>query len=305
MNPMPAAHSRTQSGRGRRRERPGSRTSPVAMAKGAAQPRLLKLTLRGNAAPCTQMPEFSEMRKCHPPMCPGEGGEKSTKLLEQPERPPPSARSNFQLYQQLASNLTQPQAYLTTPEGQGWVHPGVHLPPTTTSARPQGFCGTSPHGSRLSQTQVLSSLTVTPHFQRQTWLLSPPCGSLGVVRKPVVLREGPVMGHLLWAQRSRCQADCLKWQGTQGSALSLEPLEGRCGGEGSLLSSSRSHVVTRTLEPEQQGGGPRLTQVDPECPQQLTQGLPQTSAAGCYWHRAREQPVCRNFTSRIVFKPGD
>ena len=199
----------------------------------------LKLTLRSNAAPCTQMPEFSEVRKCHPPMCPGEGGEKSTKLLEQPERPPPSARSNFQLYQQPASNLTQPQAYLTTPEGQGWVHPGVHLPPTTTCARPQGFCGTSPHGSGLSQTQVLSSLTVTPHFQRQTWLLSPRCGSLGVVRKPVVLREGPVMGHLLWAQRRRCQADCLKWQGTQASALSLEPLEGRCGGEGSLLSSSR------------------------------------------------------------------
>lgn len=63
-------------------------------------------------------------------------------------------------------------------------------------------------------------------------------------------------------------------------------------------------MVTCTLEPEQQGSDPRLTQVDPECPQQLTQGLPQMSAAGCYWHRAREQPVCRNFTSRIVFKPG-
>ena len=156
MNPMPAAHSRTQSGRGRGSERPGSRTSPVAMAKGegAAQPRLLKLTLRSNAAPCTQMPEFSEVRKCHPPMCPGEGGEKSTK------------RSNFQLYQQPASNLTQPQAYLTTPKGQGWVHPGVHLTPTTTSARPQGFCGTSPHGSGLSQTQVLSSLIVTPRLPK-------------------------------------------------------------------------------------------------------------------------------------------
>lgn len=161
---MPAAHSRTQSGRGSGRERPGSRTSPVAMAKGegAAQPRLLKLTLRSNAAPCTQMPEFSEMRKCHPPMCLGEGGEKSTKLLEQPERPPPSACSNFQLYEQPASNLTQPQAYLTTPRGQGWVHPGVHLPPTTTSARSQGFWRTSLHGSGLSQTQVLSGLTVTP-----------------------------------------------------------------------------------------------------------------------------------------------
>ena len=74
-------HSRTQSGRGSRRERPGSRTSPVAMAKGegAAQPRLLKLILRSNAATCTQMPEFSEMRKCHPPLCPGSGGREKHK----------------------------------------------------------------------------------------------------------------------------------------------------------------------------------------------------------------------------------
>ena len=214
------------------------------------------------------------------------GGEKSTKLLEQPERPPPSARSNFQLYQQPASNLTQPQAYLTNPRGQVWVYPGVHPPPTTTSAKPQDFWRTSPHGSGPSQTQVLSSLIVTPRLPKANVVSVSPHGSLGVERKPVVLREGPVMGqHLPWAQRSQHQADCPKWQGTQGSNSCWR---GGVAGRAHCSAPAGSHVVPRTLEPEQQGGDPRLTPVDPECPQQLTQGLPQVSSAGCYWHRARE-----------------
>lgn len=162
-------HSRTQSGRGSGRESPGSRTSPAAMAKGegAAQPRLLKLILRSNAATCTQTPEFSEMRKCHPPMCPGSGGVEKSRERKRfslnSQKTTPSARSNFQWYQQPASNLTQPQAYLYHPQGPRLGSPWAHPPPITASARHQDFWRTSPRGSGLSQNlQVLSSLIVTP-----------------------------------------------------------------------------------------------------------------------------------------------
>lgn len=139
-------HSRTQSGRGSGRESPGSRTSPVAMAKGegAAQPRLLKLILRSNAATCTQTPEFSEMRKCHPPMRPGERGERKARreklfsLNSQKDRlcqrAPIFSGTNNQLQILLNPRLTLP------PPGAkpGFILGSTH-PPTTASARPQDF----------------------------------------------------------------------------------------------------------------------------------------------------------------------
>lgn len=125
------------------------------------------------------------------------------------------------------------------PQGPRLGSPWGPPPPYHHQCQISGFLEDEPTWFRAVSNPGAERFDCYPHFQRQTWLLSPRCGSLGVVRKPVVLGEGPVMGHLPWAQRSRCQADCPKWQGTQGSALSLEPLEGRCGGEGSLFSSSQ------------------------------------------------------------------